>query len=212
MARSLASKPNVDAPDYDYPYGRIRDRAGSAPGTPVNEVVYGDFHQFFAKLMDEGAVTANGLPDNDDDGFQLYEAFQKAITQWLKDSTATNSSVTTLASSVNLSSISVNGIRFQKHGANVRCTINIDATVDTNAGFSFTINNPTGFLGNGTCVGSAFLENITDGLTVFYSAGMNGETFAISSGSTITVGWGADFAIGSSKQVSIAVDFQYPLA
>jgi hypothetical protein len=80
MARSLASKPNVDAPDYDYPFGRIRDRAGSTPGTPVNEVVYGDFHQFFAKLMDEAGVTANGLPDNDDDGFQLYEALKGEFT------------------------------------------------------------------------------------------------------------------------------------
>lgn len=77
MARSLSGKPNVTAPGGDYPLGRIKDDSGAGDGTPVNELVYGDIHQFFAKLMDIAAVAPNELPDNNADGFQLIEALLK---------------------------------------------------------------------------------------------------------------------------------------
>jgi hypothetical protein len=79
MARDLENLPNVDAPSSDYPHGRIRDRSGSTPGTPVNEEVYGDMHQFFAKLLAEASVTPNNLPDNEYSGFQLFQALTDYI-------------------------------------------------------------------------------------------------------------------------------------
>lgn len=79
MARSLANKTNVDAPDGYYPYGRIRDNDGTGNGTPVSEQVYGDFHQFFEKLMAVAGITANELPDNDYNEFQLYDALSSLI-------------------------------------------------------------------------------------------------------------------------------------
>lgn len=86
MARSLALKPNTETPDSDYPFGRIRDRSGATNGTGVNENVYGDIHQFFAKLFSESGLTYNELPDNDYSGFQLYEALLEVInaasTEW----------------------------------------------------------------------------------------------------------------------------------
>ncbi|KKL54820.1 hypothetical protein LCGC14_2261590 [marine sediment metagenome] len=78
MARILANKPNVQAPGGDYPFGRIKDVVPSvSPGTPVDEEVQGDFHQFFEKLMSLASVAANDLPDNNNDGFQWIEALQK---------------------------------------------------------------------------------------------------------------------------------------
>jgi hypothetical protein len=74
----LESKPDVTPPATPYPYGRIKDRVGAVPGTPVTEEVYGDFHQFFEKLMALAGVTGNDLPDNDTNGYQLMEAFIKA--------------------------------------------------------------------------------------------------------------------------------------
>lgn len=79
MARRLRDKPNVVAPDVDYPNGRIRDKAGATPGTPVSELVYGDFHQFFEELMKASGVSFNGLPDNDTNGYQLMEAFRSLV-------------------------------------------------------------------------------------------------------------------------------------
>lgn len=79
MARSLENKTNVDAPDSDYPYGRIRNNNGTGNGTPVNEQVYGDFHQFFAKLLAEAGITPNELPDNAYSGFQYFEALIELI-------------------------------------------------------------------------------------------------------------------------------------
>lgn len=78
MAREILDLTNVDPADSDYPYGRVRDitTPGAGDGTPVNEAMLGDVIQFFNKLMDEGAITPNGLPDNDYSGFQLYEALE----------------------------------------------------------------------------------------------------------------------------------------
>lgn len=82
MARSLHNKVNTVAPSSDYPYGRIRDKiAGLQSGTPVNENVYGDFHQFFSRLMAEAGIEENGNPDNDYTGFQLYQALLKTIAK-----------------------------------------------------------------------------------------------------------------------------------
>lgn len=80
---ALKNKPNVQAPDSDYPYGDIKDDTGANDGTPVDRQVYGDFHQFFEKLMHEAKLTANGLPDNDYNGFQLFDAL-KAIFERTK--------------------------------------------------------------------------------------------------------------------------------
>lgn len=77
--RSLANKTNVVPPDADYPFGRIKDNPGNNTGTPINELVYGDFHQFFEKLMAESGITPNELPDNEYSGFQLYEALIELI-------------------------------------------------------------------------------------------------------------------------------------
>lgn len=72
--RSLSTQENVDAPDGNFIYGRIRDYVLGTPGTPVNEALYGDIHQFFARLMQLSGVTPNNLPDNDYNGFQIFEA------------------------------------------------------------------------------------------------------------------------------------------
>jgi hypothetical protein len=98
MALAITDKPNTEAPSGDYPFGNIRDKQVSIPGTPVNKAVYADFHQFFAKLMDYAGVTPNGLPDNDYSGFQLMEALTSLmggmktkvypIGAWDMDSTA----------------------------------------------------------------------------------------------------------------------------
>jgi len=97
MAYAITDKPNTEAPSADYPFGNIKDKNGSIAGTPVNKLVYADFHQFFAKLMDLAGITANGLPDNDYSGFQLVEALltltvrRKVIPigAWNMDATAT---------------------------------------------------------------------------------------------------------------------------
>jgi len=79
MAIGLQNTDNVDAPDSDYPYGKVRDNDGSGNGTQANTKTLGDFHQFFAKIMDAAGIIANGLPDNDLSGFQYFEALKKVI-------------------------------------------------------------------------------------------------------------------------------------
>ena len=73
--RSLKNKPQVNPPSITYPYGQIKDDDGSGTvGTPVDEQVYGDFHQFFSQLMADGGLIANELPENEYNGFQLNTA------------------------------------------------------------------------------------------------------------------------------------------
>lgn len=75
----LTSKPNTDPPSSSYLKGSLHDNDGSGNGTPVNKLVYNDMHLFFEKLMQLGGITANNLPDNDDNGYQLIQAFQEAV-------------------------------------------------------------------------------------------------------------------------------------
>lgn len=77
MAIKLSDKPNVEAPSAAYPFGSIRDTAGGVLGTPVSREVYGDIHQFFEKLMSYTNTVHNDMPDNDTNGFQLFEAFRR---------------------------------------------------------------------------------------------------------------------------------------
>lgn len=79
MARRLRDKTNVIPPDSSFIYGRIRDDDGSNNGTPVDEEVYGDFHQFFEALMTDAGIPFNNLPDNFTNGFQLHSAFRGAV-------------------------------------------------------------------------------------------------------------------------------------
>jgi len=83
MAIKLEDKPNTVAPDVDYPYGNIQDNTGSNNGTPVNALVYADFHQFFAKMMAESAIIYNDQPDNATNGFQYFLALQAVINSSL---------------------------------------------------------------------------------------------------------------------------------
>jgi glycosidase len=41
----------------------------------LREAMTGDMLQFFQKLMNAGGITPNHLPENEDDGFQLFEAY-----------------------------------------------------------------------------------------------------------------------------------------
>jgi hypothetical protein len=73
----LEDKTNVIAPTVEYPYGSIKDNTGASNGTPVNRELFSDGMQLFEKMMAESGITANGLPDNFTNGFQLYLAFRK---------------------------------------------------------------------------------------------------------------------------------------
>lgn len=86
MAIRLQSKTNVIAPAAPYPYGRIKDNPGDGSGTPVNEQVYGDFHQFFAKLLDDAGITGNDLPENSTNTFQYILALNAVIKNIVSDS------------------------------------------------------------------------------------------------------------------------------
>lgn len=80
MAIGIENTDNVDAPNVDYPYGKVRDDSGANDGTPANTKTLGDFHQFFARLLAESGITANATPDNLTNTFQYYRAFLKAIS------------------------------------------------------------------------------------------------------------------------------------
>jgi hypothetical protein len=75
MARGIQNFPNVTAPDSDYLDGNVKDAPN---GTPVNTLTMSDAWQFFAKLMRVAGLTFNNLPDNESNGYQLYDALTTA--------------------------------------------------------------------------------------------------------------------------------------
>jgi len=70
----LEDKSNVNAPSVSFPYGSLRNNPGDNTGTPVNVNLVGDVMQLMEKIMAESGITPNGLPDNEANGWQLYEA------------------------------------------------------------------------------------------------------------------------------------------
>lgn len=75
--RALNTNPNVDNSDLvNYPNGRVKNNTGTGTGTPVNERVYGDYHQTIAKLMRLYGIDPNNLPDNETNGFQIIDAIR----------------------------------------------------------------------------------------------------------------------------------------
>lgn len=94
MAIKLEDKPNTVAPNSDYPYGNIQDNTGSNNGTPVNILVYADFHQFFAKMMAESGIVYNDQPDNATNGFQYWLALIEAVKNNCNASTDISASIT----------------------------------------------------------------------------------------------------------------------
>ncbi len=88
MAIALSAKQNVSAPDATYPYGNIKDNSGLNDGTPVNKAVYADFHQFFARMLNQAGITANGLPENTPNTYQYFLALIANIRATLATETA----------------------------------------------------------------------------------------------------------------------------
>jgi len=70
----LENKPNVQAPDATWPFGKSTDNTGTNNGLPLNSLTLEDYHQFFAKMFNQSGLVANGLQDNAVNGFQMFEA------------------------------------------------------------------------------------------------------------------------------------------
>lgn len=73
----LQNKTNVTAPDAVWLYGDINNNTGSGNGTPLDKEFTTDAMNFFERLMSKSSVVANGLPDNETNDWQLYEAFRE---------------------------------------------------------------------------------------------------------------------------------------
>ena len=73
---------NIDNSDpTNYPNGRIQNNTGSGNGTPVNEFVKGDLHEFFDKCLRLYGISHNGLPDNETNGYQTIEAVKSLASK-----------------------------------------------------------------------------------------------------------------------------------
>ena len=75
----LVNKPNTNTATTPYPYGSLRDNTGANDGTPVNKFVVEDLHQLAERVFAQSGLTANGLPDNATNGWQLFEALMAAV-------------------------------------------------------------------------------------------------------------------------------------
>ena len=68
--RILANQTGVQAPDADYPKGRIVNNQ-----TIISEEINGDIVNLFQKLVSLASISENGNPDNETNGYQLLQAF-----------------------------------------------------------------------------------------------------------------------------------------
>ena len=66
-----------DTDTSKYPFGQIKDQTETEPGTPVVRDIYGDLLVNMYKLLQDAGVTPNGQEDNEDNGYQILQAFKK---------------------------------------------------------------------------------------------------------------------------------------
>lgn len=105
----LKDKANVGAVDAVWLYGNVIDDTGSDDGTRVNKEFITDYVQLFERIMAKAGIAANGLPDNETNGWQLYEAF-RALTRNYNVYTITISQVVTNIPTINQLSNQIGGI------------------------------------------------------------------------------------------------------
>jgi hypothetical protein len=91
MAVKLENKQNVIPPNATFPYGAIQDNPGNFSGTPFNTSVYGDFHQYFAKMLAESGIIANGQVENATNGFQYFDALNVTTRPFINQVPITSS-------------------------------------------------------------------------------------------------------------------------
>jgi hypothetical protein len=76
----LKDKVNSDVEIPDYPLGKIRDDDGDGyTGSQVDAEFMNDYVQFMEKMFADSGLTANDDPDNETNGYQLYDAFKRII-------------------------------------------------------------------------------------------------------------------------------------
>lgn len=132
------NKTNVTPAGGTYPYGNVKDNTGGANGTPVNVELLTDYVQFFEKIFADSGLTANGLPDNNTNGFQLVEAAIKVFRPY--------KSYVALISQTGTAAPTVTVLENQLGGAIVWTRSNVGDYGGTLAG-AFPINKTIAFMG-----------------------------------------------------------------
>lgn len=158
--KKLATKPNITPIDSDYPYGDIKDKTNTEQGTDANREVISDHFQFFERMFALSGITANGLPDNLTNGFQLYEAFRK-LTRPYNVYTA---KITQVGTGAPTAVVLENTL-----GTNVTLTrVGVGVYQFNNTADAFTLNKCVVIIGNNIPLATGFTtsDNPTSGSTI----------------------------------------------
>lgn len=115
---------NIDNSDLvNYPNGRIKNNSGAGDGTPVNEFIYGDLHEFKDKLMRLASIEHNGLPDNEENSFQSIEA--------LRDFGSKHDVIQTLTTASDVITVSVKLNTIIQNNESLICKAGFNYTTET---------------------------------------------------------------------------------
>ena len=74
MAKGLENYTNIEAATPAYLKGRVKNDTGVGDGTPWDQFTFDDTFQFFVKLLASAGITANGIPENETNGYQYLDA------------------------------------------------------------------------------------------------------------------------------------------
>lgn len=182
--KRLEDKVNVDAPDATWPFGNLNDDPGGNTGTPVDKELITDIQQTSEKIyqeyVDTGGPAANGLPDNDVNGFELWNAF-RSITKPYRVYTAILSQTGTSAPDATVLHDELGDITLGYSGVGVY-------TLDS-SGSSFTANKTTVIVGAGD--GNPNERYLTAAGTTssiqFFSYLLSGGTYTLTDGQMTSI-------------------------
>jgi hypothetical protein len=158
----LENLTNVEPASAEFPFGDLKNNTGTNNGTPVNRDLLTDLIQFGQKMASEAGITMNDVPDNEYDGWQLYEAFRK-LTKPYKVLTGLLSQTSTNAPTVTILGPNEIGTPVMGYSATGDFTLTITG--------AFIVGKTTWSIATGVNGGSeSFLRNVDDDYFVINTA------------------------------------------
>jgi len=165
--RATRNKINVQSPDSDFPFGRVKNNTGTRNGTPDDEALVGDAMQFFEKLMFDSGLAMNNLPEQSYTGFQLNQALTLVIQKVVDNNTAKGVYTPTVVAIANCTNVAdINQFTYLRVGNIVHITGSVHISIlaaNTATYFSITLPISTTMTDNsdasGTATGSAIMDD-----------------------------------------------------
>lgn len=133
-----------------FPWGQIKNETETEAGTPVVKDIYGDILVNHYKLLQYSGIEANGLEDNEQNGYQILEALKKFVNVLNDVEKVISLSGTEWSVNLDFSKLPDKYVFFARMSSAYQS--GVDYTISGTDGTSYSLTSTTGFNASGGAV------------------------------------------------------------